>query len=263
MWPILMAPIIGSFLSALITRIDAPGTLALGRSRCDSCGATLAALELVPIISWLALRGRCRSCATPIGLFYPALELTAVIVAVWAATVFSDGMLWVSCALGWTLLALAVIDYKYFLLPDFLTLPLIPFGLIVTWANAPPALLDHVIGVVVGFGFIVLLREAYRRVRGREGMGLGDAKLLAASGAFVSWQALPSVILIASVTALAVALFHTLRGANISLVDRMPFGTFLCFATWIVWLAIVLSATPADLLVSACSTKSVMTLRKS
>ena len=118
MWPILMAPIIGSFLSALITRIDAPGTLVLGRSRCDSCGATLAALELVPIISWLALRGRCRSCATPIGLFYPALELAAVIVAVWAATVFSDGMLWISCALGWTLLALAVIDYKYFLLPE-------------------------------------------------------------------------------------------------------------------------------------------------
>jgi leader peptidase (prepilin peptidase)/N-methyltransferase len=235
-WPVLLAPVIGSFLGALVTRIEAPASLVLGRSRCDSCGATLAPFELVPIISWLALRGRCGRCAQSIGLFYPVIELAAVAVAVWAATIFSDRLLWISCALGWTLLALAVIDYKYFLLPDFLTLPLIPFGLIVTWASDSPALLDHVIGVVAGFGFIVLLRETYRRLRGREGMGFGDAKLLAASGAFVSWQAIPSVILIASVTALALVLFQKLRGANISLGDRMPFGTFLCFATWIVWL---------------------------
>ena len=235
-WPLLLAPIIGSFLGALVTRIEAPGTLLVGRSRCESCGATLGPLELVPIISWFALRGRCRRCAQPIGVFYPMIEFSAVAVAVWAATVFSNGLLWISCALGWTLLALAVSDYKHFLLPDFFTLPLIPLGLIVTWANDSSALLDHVIGVAAGFGFVVLLRESYRRLRGREGMGFGDAKLLAASGAFVSWQALPSVILIASFTALAVALLRTLGGTSISLVDRMPFGTFLCLATWIVWL---------------------------
>jgi len=129
-----------------------------------------------------------------------------------------------------------VIDYKYFLLPDFLTLPLIPLGLIVTWGNDSSALLDHIIGVVAGFGVVVILRAAYRRLRGREGMGLGDAKLLAASGAFMSWQALPSVIVIASLTALAFVLFTTFRGTNITLADRVPFGTFLCLATWIVWL---------------------------
>ena len=187
-------------------------------------------------MSWLALRGRCRLCAQPIGLFYPAIELAALAIAIWAVTVFSGSLLWVSCVLGWTLLALAVIDHKHFLLPDFLTLPLIPFGLVVAWANETSALLDHVIGAAVGFGFVVALREIYRRLRGREGMGLGDAKLLAASGAFVSWQALPSVILLASLTALALALFRTLRGASISLGDRMAFGTFLCLATWIVWL---------------------------
>ena len=235
-WPVALAPIIGSFLGVLITRTETPRSIVFGRSCCDSCGATLSPYELVPVVSFIASGGRCRRCAQPIGLFYPVIELAAIAVAIWAATIFSGGLLWVSCVLGWTLLALAVIDYKYFLLPDFLTLPLIPFGLVVMWVNSPETLIDHVAGVIVGFGFVVVLREVYRRLRGREGMGFGDAKLLAASGAFVAWQALPSVILIASLTALAVVLFRRLQGANISLGDRMPFGTFLCFATWIVWL---------------------------
>ena len=235
-WPLALSPIIGSFLTALITRVEAPGSLVLGRSRCNSCGGTLRVLELVPILSWVVLRGRCSQCARPIGLFYPAIELAAIVIALWAAAVVPSSLLWVSCILGWTLLALAVIDYRHFLLPDYLTLPLIPFGLIVTWANDEPALIDHIIGVVAGFGFVVLLRAAYHRIRGREGMGLGDAKLLAASGAFVAWQALPSVILIASVAGLAFALARAVAGGTISLADRLAFGTFLCFGTWIVWL---------------------------
>jgi leader peptidase (prepilin peptidase)/N-methyltransferase len=235
-WPVAAAPIVGSFLGVLVTRFEAPASIVLGRSRCDSCGAPLSPLELVPVVSWLALRGRCRRCGHRIGVFYPAIELAAVAVAVWAATVFSGGLLWVSCVLGWALLALAVIDHRHFLLPDFITLPLIPFGLVATWSAEPPTAPDHIIGAAVGFGFVVVLREVYRRLRGREGMGLGDGKLLAASGAFVSWQGLPSVILIASLTALAVALLNSLRGGNIALGDRMAFGTFLCLATWIVWL---------------------------
>jgi leader peptidase (prepilin peptidase)/N-methyltransferase len=82
----------------------------------------------------------------------------------------------------------------------------------------------------------MLLREIYRRLRGREGMGMGDAKLLAAAGAFVAWEGLPSVILISSLTALLAALFQGLREGGLSLTDRMPFGTFLCFGTWLVWL---------------------------
>jgi leader peptidase (prepilin peptidase)/N-methyltransferase len=159
-----------------------------------------------------------------------------VAIAAWAAIQFSGPLLWVSCALGWTLLALALIDHRHFLLPDFLTLPLIPLGLLATWAIDPTALIDHIVGVAAGFGFVVLLRELYRRWRGREGMGMGDAKLLAASGAFVAWQALPSVILIASLTALGVVAFRNYQGASISLADRVPFGTFLCIGTWIVWL---------------------------
>ena len=235
-WAIILAPIIGSFLGTVVSRVGAPVSIVVGRSACDSCGATLVLCELVPLVSWLALRGRCRRCAHPIGLVYPFIELAAIVVVVWGATVFSDWILWVSCVLGWTLLAVAIIDYKYYRLPDFLTLPLIPLGLVTAGVKDPMTLIDHITGVVAGFAFVVILRAVYRRLRGRDGIGLGDGKLLAASGAFVSWQALPSVILIASLTALALALVWTLRGASLTLVDRLPFGTFLCLATWIVWL---------------------------
>jgi leader peptidase (prepilin peptidase) / N-methyltransferase len=235
-WAIILAPIIGSFLGGIVTRVEAPGSIIFGRSCCDSCSAPLAPHELVPLVSWLSSRGRCRRCARPIGHLYPFIELAAIAVVAWSGAVFSDWILWVSCVLGWTLLALAMIDYKYYLLPDFLTLPLIPLGLVATWANDPRDLIDQIAGVVSGFGFVVILRVVYRSLRGRDGMGLGDAKLLAASGAFVSWQGLPSVILIGSLTALVVALSRTFRGPNLTLVDRMPFGTFLCLGTWIVWL---------------------------
>lgn len=235
-WPIAVSPIIGSFLGAVIKRVEQPHAIVLGRSSCESCHAPLGPLDLVPIVSWLALRGRCRRCGKPIGLFYPAIELAAVFVAVWVVSVMDGELVWASCILGWTLLALAVIDYKHFLLPDFLTLPLIPFGLFVIWLSEPSVLPHYLAGAVAGFVFIVLLRVIYRRVRGREGMGLGDAKLLAAAGAFVAWEGLPSVILISSLAALVAALFRGLRSGGLSLTDRMPFGTFLCFGTWLVWL---------------------------
>jgi leader peptidase (prepilin peptidase)/N-methyltransferase len=235
-WAVILAPIIGSFLGAVVTRVEAPGSIILGRSRCDSCGATLAPRELVPLVSWLASRGRCRRCAQPIGYSYLVIELAAIVVAASAVTVFSGWVLWVSCLLGWTLIALAMIDYKYYLLPDFLTLPLVPLGLVATWLNDRVDLIDHIAGIVAGFGFVVVLRAVYRRLRRRDGIGLGDAKLLAASGAFVSWQALPSVVLIASLTALGIVLARTFRGTNLTLADRVPFGAFLCLATWIVWL---------------------------
>ena len=233
-WCTIFAPIVGCILAAVLTRIKAPGSIILGRSCCDACSAALAACELVPLESWFASRSRCRRCAQPIGLAYP-IELAAIAVVAGAITVFLDWALWVSCVLGLTLLALAIIDYKYYVLPDLLTLPLIPLGLIATWVKDPMAIIDHIIGVVAGFAFVVILRVVYRRLRGRDGIGMGDAKLLAAAGAFVSWQALPSVILIASLTALVLALARTFQGANLTLVDRLPFGTFLCLATWIVW----------------------------
>lgn len=235
-WPVLLAPFIGSFLGVIVTRVESPRAIVFGRSVCACCGTRIAAGDLVPVMSWMLLRGRCRFCTQPIGAFYPLIELGALGVALWSASLFSDGLLWVSCGFGWALLALAATDLKYFLLPDFLTLPLVPAGLLVAWLFNPAALVPNMIGAVLAYGFVVALRYAYWQWRRREGMGLGDAKLLAASGAWLSWNGLPSVILIGALAGLGFALVERTRGGTLSLTNRVPFGTFLCLSTWIVWL---------------------------
>ena len=116
----LIAPFIGSFLGVVVTRLHEPEGIVFGRSRCPECGTQLRPLDLVPLLSWLVLRGRCRYCGKPISLFHPSIELAALAIALWAAAVVSGPLLWLSCLLGWTLLALAAADFRYFLLPDFL-----------------------------------------------------------------------------------------------------------------------------------------------
>ena len=242
-YPVAIAPIIGSFLGVLVTRSEAPRTIVLGRSCCAACGARLTVLDLFPIVSWLALRGRCRLCDRPIGIFYPLLELAAVGVAVASAMVFSGWSLWISSLLGWALLTLAATDFKYYLLPDFLTLPLIPAGLLVSWELEPSSLLAHAIGAASGLAFVIGVRHVYRRLRGREGMGLGDAKLFAAAGGWVSWDSLPSVMLLAALSGLAFGLLKGAHAKTISLTDRVPFGAFISFGIWVVWLSIPIGLT--------------------
>lgn len=233
-WACVLAPFIASFLGVLVSRYDAPGTALTGRSVCDSCGVTLGVKDLVPLLSWAAARGRCRHCGVQIGAFYPLIEIGALIVALWSSAIFSGAALWASCLLGWMLVALAAADLRYQLLPDFLTLPLICFGLAASWALDPGGLADHAVGAAAGFGVVVLLRFVYQKLRGREGMGLGDAKLLAAAGAWAGWPALPSILAIAAISALGFALLT--RGRRLALADRMPFGPFLAAGLWLVWL---------------------------
>ena len=236
LWPVLVAPLIGSFLGVIVLRAEEPVSIAMGRSSCPECGARLGPLDLVPLVSWLFLRGRCRHCGKPIAVFYPLMELAALAVAIWATVSVSGSLLWASCLLGWTLLTLAVTDFKYFLLPDFLTLPLIVAGLLATWIFDPSALLMHGLGAAFGFALVVAIRFVYWTLRHREGMGLGDAKLLAAAGAWVSFEGIASVVLIGALAGLVFALLASLRKGSIALTDRIPFGAFLALGTWIVWL---------------------------
>lgn len=235
LWPVAAAPFVGSFAGVLALRALRPASIVFGRSACPDCGATLAARDLVPLFSWLWLRRRSRCCDRPISAFYPAIELAAIAIALWAATVAADPALWVSCGLGWTLLALTAADFRFYLLPDYLTLPLIAAGLLDAQLFAPNSLVDRAIGAAAGLMVILAIRFIYGRLRNREGIGLGDAKLLAAAGAWISWTGLPSAVLVAAVSALAYALAR--RGAGgLSAADRVPFGPFLCLGIWVVWL---------------------------
>jgi len=165
------------------------------------------------------------------------VELTAAAIPLWASTELSGAVLWIGCGLGWTLLVLALIDLRCFRLPDALTLPLLVAGLIVTALVWPADLPDHLLGSVLGYTALAAIGWIYRSMRGRDGLGLGDAKLLAAGGAWVSWKALSSIVTIAAALALTVVLVTwTLRGLPPSATTRMPFGAFLAGAIWLIWL---------------------------
>jgi leader peptidase (prepilin peptidase)/N-methyltransferase len=234
--PLLVAPVTGSFLGVLITRLPAGEPVALSRSRCGWCGHPLGLRDLIPLLSWLASQRRCRHCGSPVSWFYPNIEIASMAVAAWAATEVSGWLLWATCGLGWMLLALAVIDARHMLLPDVLTLPLAGAGLGIAAVLQSGIPIDHGIGLAVGFVSLFLLARAYRAVRGREGLGLGDAKLLAAAGAWVSWQGLPSVVLIAGLSGLLFVLVQAGVSGRPSGSHRLPFGPHLCLGTWLVWL---------------------------
>ena len=234
---VLLGLVVGSFLLVMVLRYPELEGFASGRSTCPACRSPLAARDLVPIVSWIVLKGRCRQCTAPIGWQYPATEVAGAGLALWAATMFSGWLLWVSCALGWALLALALIDLRCYRLPDLLTLPMIIAGLVVTALAWPAELTGHLVGAALGYCAVTGIAWSYRTLRGREGIGLGDAKLLAAAGAWLSWQAVPQVVLIAAGLALAAAVITSLgRRVPLSAATRIPFGPYLAIAIWLIWL---------------------------
>ena len=239
--PILVAPFIGSLLGVLIRRLPDGRPVTLARSACEACGTVLGVRDLVPLLSYVALRGRCRACGAPIGAFHPAVELAALAVALVAALAVPDdaALLWLGCGLGWALLALGWIDWDHLYLPDALTLPLVPVGLAATWWLAPEALADHAIGAALGYAAFRAIAWTYRRLRGRDGLGEGDAKLLAAAGAWLGWEALPQLVLLAALAGLALAGIMALRRGRLDPAAPLPFGPCLALALWLSWLQAV------------------------
>jgi leader peptidase (prepilin peptidase)/N-methyltransferase len=237
--PLIAAPFIGSFLGVLIRRIPTGRPFATGRSECESCGHPLGVRDLVPILSFLALRGRCRSCGAAIAPMHLAVEVAALaIAAVCAATQSDPADIWAGCVLGWTLLALGWIDAVHLRLPDVLTLPLIVAGLAATVLLDPDALADHAAAAVLGYLAFRTIGAIYRRLRHREGLGQGDAKLLAAAGAWVGLLRLPDVVLGGAVMGIAFALVGAVRRGRMQADVPIPFGPCLAVAIWLVWLVL-------------------------
>jgi leader peptidase (prepilin peptidase)/N-methyltransferase len=217
---------IGSFLNVVIHRLpkmlerewraecaelagqpapqEAHYSLVTPRSACPACGHRITALENVPIVSWLVLRGKCSACSTRISAKYPLVEALAGLGAAYAAWRFGP----TTTALGamlfiWFTIALAFIDHETGLLPDSLTLPLVWIGVLVNLAGAFVPLPDAVVGAVAGYLSLWLVYWGFKLITGKEGMGYGDFKMNAAAGAFIGWKMLPLVILLSSVVGLA------------------------------------------------------------
>jgi leader peptidase (prepilin peptidase)/N-methyltransferase len=228
--------VMGSFLSTLVIRLPEGWSVVFGRSQCEGCGRRLQAWQLIPVIGWLCQGGRCRFCNQRISPLYLLMELGAVGIGFWALAVVPSFVLVPTLALGWCLFALAVMDWRCLVLSDVLVLPLTALGLVTNWLLSSPTFFDHVVGVVAGVAFLYAVGSVYRRLRHRDGLGFGDAKLFGAAGAWLGWQGLPSVLLYAAMTALLVVLFRRALGTMIDWDTKIAFGSYLCIGTWIVWL---------------------------
>ena len=228
--------VIGSFVALVSLRLPEGRPIGLARSQCGGCGVVLAPRDLVPLVSFAASRGRCRQCGVLIPWRYPAVETGAAAIGAVTAALIADPRAAAAVALlGWTLLLLALLDGEHFWLPSMITIPLAVAGLASTAWIMPDALVAHIIGTVAGFVSLAAVAAFYRVLRGRTGLGGGDARLFAASGAWLGWESLPIVLGGAATAGLIVALVLWRREINAA--TRLPFGVFLAAGTWIVALA--------------------------
>jgi leader peptidase (prepilin peptidase) / N-methyltransferase len=220
---------VGSFLNVCIHRIPRRQSLLHPPSRCPACGERLRWHDNVPVVGYLRLRGRCRSCRAPISIRYPIVELATMAVFLLHYAVFDWGpLLAVRLLFACALIVLFAIDLEHHLLPNVITLPGIVVGLFCS-LFVPPGLLDAVIGALVGGGVLWLIGEAYYRYSGQEGMGGGDVKMLAMIGAFLGWQQVILTLVLSSIAGSVVGLLLILRRRG-NLKHELPYGTFLALA---------------------------------
>jgi leader peptidase (prepilin peptidase) / N-methyltransferase len=200
------------------------------RSRCPHCNHQITAMENIPIISWLVLRGKCSQCKAPISIRYPTIELITGILGAIAIAFF--GATWAglgALVLSWTLIALTCIDIDTQLLPDDMTLPLLWLGLLFNLFGVFAPLKDAVIGAMLGYLILWSIYWIFKLITGKEGMGYGDFKLLAALGAWFGWQKIPAIILLSSAVGTVVGIGLMIlakRGKEVPI----PFGPYLAGA---------------------------------
>jgi len=206
--------------------------LVLPRSRCPECAHLIASSENVPLISWLLQKGRCKHCNCKISKRYPSIELLTGVMSLAVASMVPFGWpLVFALVFTWVLISLTFIDFDTMLLPDQLTLPLLWFGLIINISGTFSSLTDAVIGATVGYISLWSIYWGFKLITGKEGMGYGDFKLLAALGAWFGWQALPIIILLSSVAGAIIGIV-VIATSKDKQSRPMPFGPYLAIAGW-------------------------------
>jgi len=251
----LLGLVVGSFLNVVIHRLplmmqaqwvaqaaeidgrdpvaQAPYNLMRPPSRCPGCDKPITALQNIPLVSWIALRGRCAGCGIAISARYPLVEALTALLSAWVGLHFGAGLAGAGAlVLVWYLVALSFIDADTTLLPDSMTLPLLWMGLLLNLAGTFASLPDAVIGACAGYLSLWLVYWGFKLATGREGMGYGDFKLLAALGAWLGWKMLLPVILLSAVSGsiIGIALIVLARrGRNIPI----PFGPYLAIAGFV------------------------------
>jgi leader peptidase (prepilin peptidase)/N-methyltransferase len=218
--------IIGSFLNVCIHRLPLGESVVWPSSRCPGCRRQLAWFENIPILSYLGLLGRCRTCRAPISIRYPVVEATTALLFGGAMWAYGPGVLFASrVILGCALIVLFAIDLEHHLLPNTITLPGIVVGFAFSFFTEP-GWQSSAIGILVGGGVLYAIAEVYYRVRHEEGLGMGDVKMLAMVGAFLGWKLTLLTLMMASFAGsfVGIGLIALRRG---DMKYALPFGTFL------------------------------------
>lgn len=230
----ILGAIWGSFVAALSSRWPKNEGVLAGRSHCEQCGKQIASYDLVPIVSYLLLRGKCRACGQKIGARPLVVELAAASIGAVSLLLLPDQAA-AAAIFGWLLLPLVILDFDHLWLPDRLVLVLAAAGLVAGPHLTPDlAMTDRAIGAVAGFASLELIRRGYALYRKLDGMGAGDPKLFGVLGIWLGWQALPMLLLAASAIGIAFAAGHAMRGRTLT---AFPFGSYLGVAAYVAALA--------------------------
>lgn len=228
--------IIGSFLATIVIRWPQQQSVVSGRSRCDNCDQPLRAIDLIPVVSYLIRSGKCAHCGAKIRSDHLVIELGAGLIGGLALFVDPGVTGLLGAIFGWLLFTLAALDAQHHWLPDRLTLALAAIGLAASSFVDDPDFWNRLIGGIAGFSALFLIGWTYLKIRGREGLGGGDPKLLGAIGCWLGWSALPLVILGAALVGLAVAVMMRIRGQAIAADSALPLGSFMAITAFPLWI---------------------------
>ncbi len=214
------------------------------RSRCPSCDHQISALENIPVISFLFLKGKCSNCKNNISIRYPLIELVSAITVTIVAFYYGVSLqAFFAICLTWALIALSMIDFDHQLLPDDITLPFLWLGIIINLFDVFTNIESSILGAIFGYGSLWLVYISFKLVTGKEGMGHGDFKLLAVLGAWFGWQSLPLIIILSSVVGASIGILLMIF-KSYNRTTAIPFGPYLAIAGWVsmLWGPYIMSA---------------------